>query len=131
MAEIIKETVTTQEESKKPIVIAPVTRAATGTQTIEYLVYFIFGLIEILLAFRLVLKLLGAGTASGFVEFIYSITAIFVLPFIGIFPTAVSQGLSNPSVLEPASIVGILVYAVVAWGVVALVRIFSGEEQEE
>jgi hypothetical protein len=129
MTEIIKETTTTKEGNTNPVAKTPVGEEATNSQTIEYLVYFIFGVLEILLAFRLVLKLLGASLSSGFVAFIYGITGIFISPFAGIFRSAVSQGLEAKSVLEPANIVALIVYAVIAWGIVKLVRIFSGEKQ--
>lgn len=114
---------------RRAVVIPPVKREATSSQTIEYLVYFIFGLLEILLAFRLVLKLLGASVSSGFVGFIYGITGFFILPFEGIFKSGVSQGLEQASVLEPSTIVALIVYAVLVWGIVKLVRISSGEQQ--
>ena len=83
-----------------------------------------------LLAFRLVLKLMGASLASGFVGLIYGLTGIFILPFEGIFRRGVAPGLETTSVLEPSTIVAIIVYAVLAWGIVKLVRIFSGERQQ-
>jgi hypothetical protein len=128
MTEIIKETTTTQGDTARAAMDTPA--AATGSQTVEYLVYFLFGALEILLAFRLILKLLGASLSSGFVDFIYGLTGIFIAPFAGIFRSAVSQGLETKSVLEPATIVAIIVYAVVSWGIVKLVRISSGEKQE-
>src|SRR4030042_719117 len=123
MAEIIKETTTTQEDN------APVKREATGFQTFEYLVYFFFGALEILLAFRLVLKLAGASIGSAFVGLIYGLTGVFILPFEGIFRKGVAQGLETTSVLEPSTLVAVIVYAVLAWGIVKLVRIASGEQQ--
>jgi len=81
MAEIIKETVTTQGNNSNLGVNTPVKKEATILQTVEYLIYFIFGTLEILLAFRLVLKLAGANIASAFVGLIYGITGIFILPF--------------------------------------------------
>lgn len=104
---------------------------ASNSQTVEYLVYYILGALEILLAFRLILKLTGASLASGFVKMIYGVTGIFVWPFEGIFRRAVSQGIETTSVLEPATIVALAVYAIVAWGIVKLVRISSGEKQPE
>ncbi|OGM08724.1 hypothetical protein A2159_02380 [Candidatus Woesebacteria bacterium RBG_13_34_9] len=102
---------------------------ATSSQTIEYLIYFFFGALEILLAFRLVLKLMGASIASGFVGLVYGLTGIFILPFEGIFRRGTAQGIETTSVLEPSTLVAIIVYAVLAWGIVKLVRIFSGEKQ--
>jgi YGGT family. len=131
MAEIVKETVTTQNQGPKAAVTREVKSVATGTQQTEYLIYYFFGALEILLAFRLVLKLLGANVASAFVRMIYSLTAIFVFPFEGIFRRGYTQGIETTSILEPSTLVAMLVYAVLAAGVVKLVRIFSGEKLEE
>jgi hypothetical protein len=121
MEEMIKETVTTQDGSVKS--------EATISQTREYLVYYLFGTIEVLLGFRLVLKLMGASLSSGFVKLIYAITGIFIMPFEGIFRRGFTQGIETTSVIEPSTIVAIIVYIVLAWGIVKLIRIFSGEKQ--
>lgn len=126
MAEYSKETVTTQESNDN----APSKREATGSETVGYLVYFLFGALEILLAFRLVLKFLGANPTSSFVELIYNLTRIFVLPFSGIFPAGFSQGAVTTSVFEPATLVAMIVYAVIAWGIVELLRIVSGKRPQ-
>lgn len=131
MAEIIKETVIRQENSGKPVVVAPVKVQASDSQTIEYLIYFLFGAVEILLAFRFVLKLMGASLSSGFVGFVYGVTGMFILPFEGIFRRGFAQGLETASVIEPSTVVAVIVYAILAWGIVKLVRIFSGEKQPE
>jgi hypothetical protein len=131
MAEIVKETVTTQNEGPKAAVTTEVKRVASGTQTMEYLVYFIFGLLEVLLSFRLVLKLLGANSASAFVSLVYSLTGIFIFPFEGIFRRGFTQGIETTSVFEPSTLVAIIVYAVVAWGIVKLLQILSGEKHQE
>jgi len=112
------------------IINPPVVNEATKSQKIEYVVYFIFSVLEILLAFRLILRLTGASLASTFVRLIYSLTNIFILPFSGIFSKGYTQGAETISVLEPATIVAIIVYIVLAWGVIKLVRISSGEQQE-
>lgn len=129
MADIVKETVITQNEGPKAAVTTKIETPATGSQTTEYLIYFFLGLLEILLAFRLVLKLTGASISSAFVGLIYGLTGIFILPFEGIFRRAFAQGVETTSVLEPATIVAIIVYAVLAWGIVKLTRILSGEKQ--
>jgi len=130
MAEIVKETVTTQNEGPKAAVTTETKRVATSSQTVEYLVYFFFGALEILLAFRLVLKLTGASISSGFVGLIYGLTGLFILPFEGIFRRGYTQGIETTSVLEPSTLVAMIVYAVLAWGIVKLIRIFSGERQQ-
>lgn len=130
MAEITKETITTEGNSQKPVVNVPVEPEASNSQTVEYLIYFFFGFLEILLAFRLVLKLMGASVGSSFVGFVYGLTGLFILPFNGIFRRGFSQGIETTSVLEPATIVAIIVYIILAWGIVKLVRISSGKQQE-
>lgn len=135
MVEIIKETITTQPSNadqvvETPIVVTPIKVAATGSEKYEYVIYYLFGLLEILLSFRLILKMMGASTASSFVGFIYGLTGLFILPFEGIFHRSISQGIETSSVLEPATIVAIIVYVLLAWGTVKLVRISSGEQQQ-
>lgn len=135
MAEILKETITTQGNNINPVVSSTtkntsVKNTATGSQTVEYLIYFLFGVLEILLIFRLVLKLTGASISSGFVGLIYGLTGIFILPFEGIFRRGFTQGIETTSVLEPSTLVAIIVYAVLAWGIVMLLRILSGEKHQ-
>ena len=81
------------------------------------------------MAFRLVLKLTGAGVSSAFVGLIYALTGIFILPFEGIFRMWFAQGTGTTSVFEPGTVVAIIVYAVLAVGIVKLIRILSGKQQ--
>jgi uncharacterized membrane protein len=78
----------------------------------------IFGLIEILIALRFALKLFGANINNGFVKFMNAVTGIFVALFKGIFPeTSIGSG---DAVFEPASIVALIVVALIAWFVLRL-----------
>lgn len=131
MAEIIKETMTTQKDNTDTASTTSAKKEATNSQTIEYVVYYFFGALEILLAFRLVLKFLGASYSSAFVGLIYGLTGIFILPFEGIFRRLSTQGLETTSVLEPSTLVAIIVYALLSWGIVKLIRLLSGEQQAE
>lgn len=83
-----------------------------GTQVVWYLL----GFIEIVLAFRFVLKLLGANPNAGFTGFVYGITYIFVTPFLSVFH--ISSVESN--ILEWTTILAMFVYFVVAMGVIKL-----------
>ena len=83
-----------------------------GTQ----IVWYILGLIEVLLAFRFVLKLLGANSGAGFTSFIYSVTHIFAAPFLNVFRISEVAG----SVFEWTTLLAMLVYWVVAFGVIKL-----------
>ena len=40
-----------------------------------------------------------------------------------------AEGIETTSVLEPSTLVAIVVYVILAWGIVKLVRILSGEKQ--
>lgn len=157
MAEIIKETTTTQDNTNtaptnpassgaadtqtsqttttqrniNPAVDDQGNTKASGSQTGAYIVYFIFGVLEILLAFRFVLKLAGANPSSGFVDFVYGASRVFILPFNGIFRTSLSQGAVVTSVFEPSTLVALIVYILVAWGIVKLIQISSGKQQAE
>jgi YGGT family len=68
---------------------------------------------------RFALLLLGANEASGFVRFIYGLSRPFVLPFQGIF----GEPTLGASVIEWASLVGIIVYALVAYGLARLIEL--------
>ena len=83
-----------------------------GTQVVWYLL----GLIEILLAFRFVLKLLGANPSAGFTDFIYSITYVFAAPFLNVFRVTQVAG----SVFEWTTILAMFVYWVIAFGIIKL-----------
>ena len=82
-------------------------------------IWYILGVIEVVLAFRIVLKMLAANPNSEFVNFIYSISNPFALPFAGIFRVTASQGY----VLEWSTLVAMAVYAVIAYGIVKLILI--------
>lgn len=131
MPDITKETITTNENSESSAVERPVERQATSYQTAGYLIYFIFGVLDVILAFRFVFKLLGANPSSGFVDFIYNLSAIFVAPFAGIFNTSLADGNVTTSIFEPATLVAFIVYAILAWGIVALINVLSGKQQSD
>lgn len=86
-------------------------------------IYYILGIVEVLLAFRFVLKLLGANPSTGFVSFIYSVSGLFVAPFTAVFPISSEGG----SILEWSVILAGIVYAVIAWGLANLLRIMTAK----
>lgn len=90
-------------------------------------IWYILGVIEVLLAFRLILKMLGANPTSGFANLIYTLSNPFALPFRGIFQTQVVEG----SVFEWSTIIAGVVYAIVAWGLVKLFQIVKPTNPQE
>lgn len=83
-----------------------------GTQ----IVWYILGVIEILLAFRLVLKLMGANPSAVFSGFIYNVSYIFVSPFLSVFRVTQVSG----SVFEWTTLLAMFVYWVIAVGIINL-----------
>jgi len=83
-----------------------------GTQIVSY----ILGVLEILLAFRFVLKLLGANPSAGFSNIIYSASYPFTLPFSSVFGTSSVSG----SIFEWTTLLAMAVYWLIAFGIIKL-----------
>jgi uncharacterized protein YggT (Ycf19 family) len=83
-----------------------------GTQ----IVWYVLGILEGLLAFRFILKLLGANATAGFTSFIYGVTRPFVSPFLSVFRTTRVEG----STFEWATLLAMLVYWLLAWAIIKL-----------
>jgi len=77
--------------------------------------------LEILLAFRVVLRLIAANPASGFAVLIYGITGVFIAPFVGLVGTPI---LGGGAALEISTLIGMVVYALVFLGLTYCVRLF-------
>ena len=82
-------------------------------------VYYILNFVEIILALRLIFRLLGANPNNGLVNFLYTISAPLIAPFVGIFRQPVVSG----SVLEWSTVIAMIIYAVVAYLIVQLIRV--------
>lgn len=83
-----------------------------GTQ----IVWYILGIIEAFLAFRFVLKLLGANPEAGFTGFIYGATYVFAAPFLNVFRFSKVAG----SVFEWTTLLAMFVYWALAVGIIKL-----------
>jgi hypothetical protein len=75
------------------------------------LIWLGLGLLEALLALRIVLKLIGANAENGFAALLYSFTDLFLRPFVGLTGTPAAGGM----VLEISSVIAMIVYALLAW----------------
>jgi hypothetical protein len=112
----------TEDDTAKVETAAPATR--TRLFRANYIVYYVLGVIEALFILRLIFKLLGANPGSGFVSLIYSTSGFFLAPFTSIFPVTTGTGVVTVSILEPAVIIAMIVYALIAWGISALIKAF-------
>lgn len=83
---------------------------------LDQFIWLIFGAIEILIGLRIVLRLIGANPQAPFAQFVYGFSDIFLWPFYGLTAT---PGVDN-MVLEISSIIAMIVYAVIAWGLTKL-----------
>jgi uncharacterized protein YggT (Ycf19 family) len=81
------------------------------------IVSFIFGVIEAFIAVRFVLELFQANRATSFVQFIYGVSDYFMTPFNAIFRSQHFAG----TTIEVSALVAIVVYVLIAWGLVALI----------
>lgn len=75
--------------------------------------------IEALIGTRFVLLLSGAGVGNSFVDFIYDVSDPFVSPFEGIFD---NQTVGDDGIFEPASLIALIVYPIIALLLGALLR---------
>jgi hypothetical protein len=90
-----------------------------GVVVAQRVVWFIAGLISIIIALRFVFLLLGANQGAAFTDFIYSLSAPFVAPFVGIF----GEPTYGQSVFEVSSLLAIAVYLLIAWGITKLLTL--------
>jgi len=97
----------------------------SGVVTAQRIVWFIVGIINVLIAIRFALLLLGANQSAGFVDFIYGITSVLVAPFAGIF----GQPSYGEFVFDWSSLLAIAVYSLIAWGIVKLLTLSRPREE--
>lgn len=98
----------------------------SGRTVAVRIVWFIVGFIIVLLALRMALMLLAANESSPFVDFIYSLSGVFAMPFYGIFSYTPAYG---SSYFEISSLVAIVVYALIGWGVAKALTITSAQPE--
>ena len=79
-------------------------------------VWYILGILEVLLAFRFLLKLFGANPNAGFTDFIYQLSYLFVGPFLNVFKISKVEG----SIFEWTTLLAMLVYWIIAWGIIKI-----------
>ena len=109
-------------EPVQPGLVRPLYRTPVPAyMRVIQLVWFIAGVVDVLVGLRFVLRLFGASTASPFVSLVYGLSAPLVAPFRNIFPIS-GQG---AYVFEPAALVALAIYPLIALGVASLIRILS------
>ncbi len=104
------------EYAQRRVIRNPAAEQRVMLSRITQVIWLLFGFLEALIAIRVVLKLIGANPAAFFSQIIYGITDVFLWPFSGL--------LANPTFgafqLEITSIIGMIVYGLIAWGITRL-----------
>ncbi len=89
------------------------------TFKLTQLIWLFFGVVEGAISLRILLKLMAANPANTFASFVYAFSDVFLWPFRGLTATPSAGNI----VLELSAFVALLVYALLAWGIVRLVWI--------
>lgn len=94
-------------------------------------VWYVFGFIEIVLAFRFILKVLGANPEAGFAKLVYGVSAPFAGPFANMFHASSTQGVETTSFFEWSTIVAAIVYVVITWGIIKIFKLGKPTDPKE
>lgn len=87
-------------------------------ERVSALIVFAFVALEGLIGLRILLKLMDANSKNAFASFVYGFTGLFLAPFAGLTGNPATSG---GNVLEVTSFIAMIVYALVAWGIIRLV----------
>ena len=87
---------------------------------VNRIVWYLDAVVTVLLAVQLGLVMLGANATSFFERLMYGATAPLVWPFLKLFYSRTVDGMSSVAML---TLVAIVIYFMVAWGLSTLVNI--------
>lgn len=97
----------------------------SGVVVAQRIIWFFAGFITVMLGLRVLLLALAANQGNFFVDFVYALGGFFSAPFAGIF--------GSPSYgeffFDTASVVAIVVYALLAWGLAKLITLTRPNEE--
>ncbi len=88
----------------------------------------IAGIITALLLIRIFLKLFNANAQNAIVDFIYSISAIFIRPFKNVFS---NLEFGDGMIFELNTLIAVLFYVFIAWIIMSLFFNFTGRKVKE
>jgi hypothetical protein len=92
-------------------------RVATFKAT--QLIWLLLGLLEAVLALRVVFKLIGVNAANSFATLLYNVTSLFLAPFASLTGAPAAAGM----VLEISTIIAMIVYLLIAWALERIVYV--------
>lgn len=94
-------------------------RQRIATFKATQMIWLLLGLLEASIALRVVFKLIAANAANPFAKLLYGATNIFLAPF----KSLVGNPTSSNNVLEITSVIAMLVYLLIAWGIERIVYV--------
>ncbi|MRR13442.1 hypothetical protein EG835_13535 [bacterium] len=100
---------------------------APAEVVVSRIIWFVFGAIEVVIAIRFALLLFGANAQAAFVKLVYGLSDVFMSPFAAVFPTDKVSG----AVFEWSALLAIAIYALVGWGLTALIAAVVPREHAE
>ncbi len=104
-------------EAQQRVTHDPVAERRQQLFRASQLVWLIVGIICGLIGLRFLLLLIAANPNNPFAAFIYTVSGLFMWPFIGLTATPSAGGM----VLEIPSLIAILIYILLGWVVVRLI----------
>lgn len=90
----------------------------------------VVGLIETLLGFRFIFKLTGANPSNTLIKLLYTTTDFIVRQFASIFTPATNEGLETISVIEPGTLIAMIVIALITLGISKLMSNKTSEYKD-
>jgi len=121
----VRETVTQDGNTTVQRQVATERSQMSGVVVAQRIVWLIVGIINVIIALRFVFLLLGANRGASFTDFIYSMSAPFVAPFVGIF----GEPVYGKSVFEVSSVLAIVIYLLIGWGIAKLLTIARPQDE--
>lgn len=106
-----------KESEVETIQNTPVQKQRVFTFKATQLIWLFLGILEGLIALRILLKLIAANPGSPIVALIYGFTDLFLFPFAGMTATPAVGGM----VLELSSFFAMVIYALIAWAIERIV----------
>lgn len=98
----------------------PVTTGVHPLTMLARLVWFISGVVEVILALRFIFVLLGANPANGLANLIYTISHPLVTPFFSLFNYRFIDGVAR---FEGYTLVAMIIYGLIGYGIARLLTI--------
>jgi hypothetical protein len=121
--EIREESRVTSAASMKPPAFGAadteIVRSFSPARRAIEIVYLVFGIFNVLLLIRVLLKLMAANPDAPFTGFVYGFTNVLLIPFRGL----LASWASGRSIFEPSVVIAILVYTLIAWGLAMILAL--------